>query len=95
MLSTCQNSLTDASTSTIQLAALLPFQRHIDVAAMFSNVADLANTEILQGSADDAEDTASDLAEFDMEDPVTVELNDSVDILDASILDDDFESVHG
>ena len=38
---------------------------------------------------------ASDLAEFDMEDPVTVELNDSVDILDASILDDDFESVHG
>ena len=31
----------------MQLAALLPFQRHIDVAAMFSNVADLANTEIL------------------------------------------------
>ena len=79
----------------MQLAALPPFQRHIDVAAMVSNVADLANTEILQGSADDAEDTASDLAEFDMEDPVAVELNNSVDILDASILDDDFESVHG
>ena len=62
---------------------------------MLSNVADLANTEILQGSADDAEDTASDLAEFDMEDPVGVELNDFVDILDASILDDEFESVHG
>ncbi len=48
----------------MQLAALPPFQRHIDVAAMLSNVADLANTEILQSSADDAEDTASDLAEF-------------------------------
>ena len=66
---------------------LPPFQRHIDVA-------DLANTEVLQGSADDAEDTASDLAELDMEDPVGVELNDVVDMLNASILDDDFESVH-
>ena len=71
------------------------------MAAMLSNVADLANTEILQGSADHAEDTASDLAEFDTEDPVGVELNDFVDILDAIILDedpnfldDDFDSVH-
>ena len=51
------NSLTDASTSIMQLAALPPFQRHIEVAAMLSNEADLANTEILQSSADDAEDT--------------------------------------
>ena len=55
------NSLTDASTSIMQLAALPPFQKHNDLAAMLSNVADL---EILQSSADDAEDTASDLAEF-------------------------------
>ncbi len=58
------NSLSDASTSIMQSAALPPLQRHIDVAAMLSNVADLANTEILQGSADNAEDTASNLAEF-------------------------------
>ena len=58
---------------------------------MLSNVSDLANTEILQSSADDAEDTASDLAEFGGPCGCCVDL---VDSLDASRLDDDFESPH-
>ncbi len=78
----------------MQLAALPPFPEAHRCGSHVKQCGRSGPYEILQGSADDAEDTASDLAEFDMEDPVGVELNDFVDILNASSLDDDFESVH-